>query len=247
MRRGLAHVGVAGRPSPPVHGPENRASTEHVQPALVLHGYWRSSSAYRVRIALELKGLHATHAPVDLVAGEQRGEAHRARSPSGYVPALEVDGSPIVESVAILEWVEEAFPAPPLLPSAPLDRAYVRGLVEVVNSGTQPLQNLWVLTRFFGNDPQAKADWAREVIARGLASFEALVDRHRRSSGDRGPFCFGEQPTLADAVLVPQLYNARRFQVDPAPYPLVRSIEAACLELESFARARPEAQPDARP
>jgi maleylacetoacetate isomerase len=218
-----------------------------VQPSLVLHGYWRSSSAYRVRIALELKGLRYRSEHVNLLAGEQRGDAHRARNPSGYVPALEVDGAVLVESVAIVEWLEEAFPTPPLLPRALLDRAHARALVETINAGTQPLQNLWVLNHFFGPDAEAKGAWARHVIARGLSAFEELVARHRGATGAGGPFSVGDAPTLADALLVPQLYNARRFQVDLAPYPHVVAIDAACAKLEAFARAHPDAQPDAKP
>jgi maleylpyruvate isomerase len=218
-----------------------------VQPSLVLHGYWRSSSAYRVRIALELKGLRYRNEHVNLLTGEQRADAHRARNPSGYVPALEVEGTTLVESVAILEWLEEAFPTPPLLPHALLDRAHVRALVETINAGTQPLQNLWVLNHFFGSDANGKAAWARQVIARGLAAFEELVARHRGATGDTGPYCFGASPTLADAMLIPQLYNARRFQVDLAPYPHVTAIEAACAKHEAFARAHPDVQPDAKP
>jgi maleylacetoacetate isomerase len=218
-----------------------------VQPSLVLHGYWRSSSAYRVRIALELKGLRYRNEHVNLLAGEQRSDAHRARNPSGYVPALEVEGTTLVESVAILEWIEEAFPTPPLLPHALLDRAHVRALVETINAGTQPLQNLWVLNHFFGPDAEGKATWARQVIARGLSAFEEHVARHRGATGDSGPYCFGAAPTLADVMLVPQLYNARRFQVDLTPYPHVTAIDAACAKLDAFARAHPDVQPDAKP
>jgi maleylpyruvate isomerase len=214
-----------------------------VRPHLVLHGYWRSSSAYRVRIALELKGLAYEHAPVNLLAGAQREEAHRARNPSAYVPALEVDGTTLVESMAILEWLEEAFPTPPLLPREPLERAHVRALAEIVNSGTQPLQNLWVLNHFFGADQAAKGAWAKQVITRGLAAFEALLDRHASA----GPFCAGDAPSFADVLLVPQLYNARRFGVDLTAYPRALRADAACAALPAFERAHPDAQPDAKP
>jgi maleylpyruvate isomerase len=214
-----------------------------VQPTLVLHGYWRSSSAYRVRIALELKGLAYDQAPVNLLNGEQRSDAHRARNPSAYVPALEVDGTTLVESMAILEWLEEAFPAPALLPRDPLARAHVRALAEIVNAGTQPLQNLWVLNHFFGSDAAAKSAWAKQVIARGLGAFEDLASRRPSA----GPFCAGEAPSFADVLLVPQLYNARRFGVDLEAYPLARRAEEACSALEAFKRAHPDAQPDAKP
>jgi maleylacetoacetate isomerase len=214
-----------------------------VRPHLVLHGYWRSSSAYRVRIALELKGLAFDHAPVNLLEGQQRSEEHRARNPSAYVPALEVDGTMLVESMAILEWLEEAFPAPPLLPPSPLARAHVRALAEVVNAGTQPLQNLWVLNHFFGSDQAAKTAWAKLVIARGLGAFEELLARQEPA----GPFCAGEAPTLADVLLVPQLYNARRFGVDLTVFPRALRADAACADLAAFKRAHPDAQPDAKP
>ncbi len=214
-----------------------------MRPHLVLHGYWRSSSAYRVRIALEHKGVAYAQAPVNLLAEEQLADAHRRRNPSAYVPALEVDGTTLVESMAILEWVEESFPAPPLLPREPLERAHVRALAEIVNAGTQPLQNLWVLKHFFGTDQAAKVSWAKHVIARGLGAFEELLARGER----KGPFCVGEAPTLADVLLVPQLYNARRFGVDLGAYPRALRADAACAELDAFKRAHPDAQPDAKP
>ena len=214
-----------------------------MQSSLVLHGYWRSSSAYRVRIALELKGLAYENAAVNLLQGEQKADAHRARNPSGYVPALDVDGTTLVESVAILEWLEEAFPTPALLPRDLLSRAHVRALVEVINSGTQPLQNLWVLNHFYATDSAGKTAWAKHVVARGLQAYEDVLARHPHA----GPFCVGDDPTFADVLLVPQLYNARRFAVDLDAFPLIRRAEAACAELDAFKRAHPDVQPDAKP
>ena len=221
------------------------AILSRVQPSLVLHGYWRSSSAYRVRIALELKGLRYRQEPVNLLHGEQVSDTHRSRNPSGYVPALDVEGATLVESVAILEWLEEAFPSPALLPHALLDRAHVRALVEIINAGTQPLQNLWVLKQLFPGDADqaAKMAWARQVMGKGLGAFEELLAR--RDAG--APFCFGTHPTYADVMLVPQLYNARRFGVDLEPFPRIRRAEVACAELDAFKRAHPDVQPDAKP
>ena len=218
------------------------AKTARVQPPLTLHGYWRSSSAYRVRIALELKGVSYRQAFVDLLHGEHHEEAHRARNPSGYVPALDVDGTLLVESVAIIEWLDEAFPEPPLLPRAPLDRAHVRALAETINSGTQPLQNLWLLNHFFSADAAAKSAWGRMVIARGLTTFEALLAR----AASAGPFCSAPSPNLADVMLVPQIYNARRFGVDLEPFARIRRAESECAQHPAFQRAHPDVQPDAQ-
>jgi maleylacetoacetate isomerase len=213
--------------------------------SLALHTYWRSSSAYRVRIALGFKGLAYEARFVNLLEGEQKKEAFVDTSPMGYVPVLFVDGWPYVESVAIIELLEELHPEPRLLPKAPEDRARVRALVEVINAGTQPLQNLSVLDRV-GTDKAVRAAWLRHFIARGLGAFEALVARHEDESGARGPFAYGDEFTMADAYLVPQVYAARRFDVDLAPFPRVRRAEAAAVALPFVAAARPEAQPDAK-
>ena len=194
---------------------------------LRLFSYWRSSSAWRVRIALNVKGLAHELVPVNLVALEQFGEAHRARNPMAQVPVLEVtEGSHTVrlsQSMAILEWLDERYPDPPLLPADLDGRARVRMLAEHVNSGIQPLQNAAVLRTLREKWAGYDREWAARWIAEGLGALErALQD------GQTGRFCHGDAPGLADCYLVPQLYNARRFGVDVAPFPTLRAIEAAC-------------------
>jgi maleylpyruvate isomerase len=214
-------------------------------PELILYNYWRSSSSHRVRIALELKGLAYRYDAVDLRVDEQSGEAHRSRSPTGFVPCLVIDGVPYVESVAILELLDERFPEPRLLPADPHARARVRALVEIVNSGIQPFQNLSVL-KHVSPDLEVQRAWARHFIGRGLASLEAAMQGHERE-GTGGPFAYGGAPTAADAFLVPQVNSARRFKVELAPYArVVRAFEAA-MKLDAFQRAAPERQPDAVP
>lgn len=208
-----------------------------------LYSYWRSSSAWRVRIVLHLKKLPFEIVPVHLVrdGGEQLADAHRARNPMAQVPVLELDdGSRLTQSVAIAEFLDETVPAPALLPAGAADRAHVRQLVEVVNSGIQPLQNLAVLKGIdaAGGD---RAAWGRRVIDQGLAALQVLA-------ADRaGDFLFGDAPGLADAFLVPQLYNARRFGCDLGDLDLLLGVEARCAALPAFAQAHPDAQPDAPP
>ncbi|TVQ94917.1 MAG: maleylacetoacetate isomerase [Deltaproteobacteria bacterium] len=204
-----------------------------------LYGYWRSSSSWRVRIALNLKGLDVTYVPVNLLHGEQLEPPHRARNPRGQVPVLELnDGTQLYESLAIVLWLEQQVPDPALLPAEPLRRARAWQAAEVVNAGIQPLQNLAVLKKLdtLGAD---RATWAREVIASGLDAVESIA--HDMP----GDFVVGDRPTVADLCLVPQLYNARRFQVDLEPYPTLLSVEARCAELPAFQAAHPSAQPDA--
>ncbi|HYG66896.1 MAG TPA: maleylacetoacetate isomerase [Anaeromyxobacteraceae bacterium] len=214
---------------------------------LRLYGYWRSSSTWRVRIGLGLKGIAWEPAIVNLLAGEQFSEAHRARSPLAMVPVLEVeDGNRtlrLVQSMAILEWLDETHPEPPLLPADPAGRARVRALAEHVNSSIQPLQNSTVLKALREKlGPGADKAWAAHWIANGLAALERAVN-----DGGAGRFCHGDRPGLAEAYLVPQLYNARRFGLDVAPYPTLLRIEAACAALPAFAAAHPDRQPDAPP
>ncbi len=212
-------------------------------PDLVLYNYWRSSSSHRVRIALELKGLAYRYEAVNLRTDEQSSEAHRSRSPTGFVPCLVIDGVAYVESVAIIELLEERFPEPPLMPEAAQGRARVRALVEIVNSGIQPFQNLSVL-KYVSPDPEAQRVWAQHFIAKGLAAFEASMQRDGRDGID-GPFAHGPAPTAADVFLVPQVAGALRFKVDLAPYGrVVRAFEAA-MQLGAFQRAAPDRQPDA--
>ena len=209
-----------------------------------LHGYWRSSATYRVRCALELKAIPYTVAAVSLVAdgGQHNAEAYRALNPLAEVPTLTIDGVPIAQSVAILELLEELHPQVPLLPSAPLDRARVRQMVEAVNSGVHPIQNLKVqkyMAAHYGHDTAANEAWCRHWITRGFEGLEVLVGRWC------GRHAFGDAPTLADCLIVPQIYNARRYHVDMAAFPRLQSVWDAAQGLSPFQRAAPETQPDA--
>ncbi|HAI59509.1 MAG TPA: maleylacetoacetate isomerase [Xanthomonadaceae bacterium] len=213
---------------------------------LILHSYWRSSAAYRVRIALQLKGLDYRIAPVHLVrdGGEQHGETYRALHPQGLVPALRHGQRIIRQSLAIIEYLDESFPDAPLLPASARERAHVRALAHLIACDVHPLGNLRVLQRLerdFGATVEQREAWNRHWMALGLEAFESLL----AASVSTGAFCAGERPGLADAVLVPQLYNARRFGLDLAPYPILTAIDARCRALEAFQRATPEAQPDA--
>ena len=213
---------------------------------LRLYGYWRSSSTWRVRIGLGLKGLAWEPVIVNLLAGDQWSEAHRARSPLAQVPVLELeeDGRTLrlVQSMAILEWLDERFPDPPFLPPDLAGRARVRALAEHVNSGIQPHQNSLPLQMLREKLPGYEKEWARFHIANGLAALERAV-----GDGGAGRFCHGDAPGLADCYLVPQLGNARRHGVDLAPYPLLLRIEEACAALAPFQAAHPDRQPDAPP
>lgn len=208
--------------------------------SLVLHGYWRSGAAYRTRIALNLKGLAYEQAAIDLRTGLQRSEAFKALNPQGLVPALEADGDIITQSPAILEWLEETHPQPPLLPRNPLDRARVRAMAAIVCCDIHPLNNLRVLTSLrqdLAADEAAVSAWIARWIGHGFEALEAMV-------GDQG-WCFGPAPTLADCCLVPQVYGAERFAVDLAPYPRLRAIAANAADHPAFAAAHPSRQPDA--
>jgi maleylpyruvate isomerase len=212
---------------------------------IALYSYWRSSSSWRVRIALHLKGIPFDYRPVDLRQGAQFSPEHRARNPMSQVPVLEVEQSGqtrhLAQSMAILEWLEERYPTPPLLPGTDYDRARVRGLAEHVNSGIQPYQNSATLKWLKGRTPGLETEWVKHWLGSGLAVLEAAV-----KSG-AGRFCHGDTVTMADVYLVPQLYGARRFGVDLAPCPTLIRVEAACRELEAFRLAEPAAQPDAPP
>jgi maleylpyruvate isomerase len=207
-----------------------------------LHGYFRSSAAYRVRIALNLKGLRAEHLPHHLRKGEQCAPAYLQINPQGLVPTLEDDtGAIITQSLAIIEWLEETHPTPPLLPKQPLQRAKVRAFALAIACDTHPVQNLKVLTRLreLGVSEDQVTGWAGWVNREGLAACEKLVAK------EPGPFCFGAQPTMADLCLVPQLANARRFGVDVNAYPRLLQAEAAAKAIPAFADAAPDKQPDA--
>jgi maleylacetoacetate isomerase len=214
---------------------------------LRLYSYWRSSAAYRVRIALNLKGLDYEIVPVHLVrdGGEQHSPEYRKINPQELVPTL-VDGRRVIrQSVAIVEYLDETYDGEmKLLPPTARDRARVRSLAMLVACDIHPLNNTRVmryLDRELGADDAARHRWMRHWMEEGFASFEELVARHPST----GLFCEGDTPTLADICLVPQVYNARRFGVDLSPYPTIEAIVAACMQLEAFDRARPENQPDA--
>ena len=208
---------------------------------MILHGYWRSGTSYRTRIALNLKGLAYEQRGVDLRAGEQRSDAFTALNPQGLVPALEHDGQVLTQSPAILEWLEERFPEPPLLPSDPQDRAQVRAMAAVIGCDIHPLNNLRVLKaiRELGADEEATNTWAGRWITAGFDALESFIARH----GDG--WCFGVGPTLVDCYLIPQVYSARRFQVDLSPWPDICAIDARAAEHPAFQAAHPDRQPDA--
>lgn len=209
---------------------------------MILHGYWRSGTSYRVRIALNLKGVVYEQAPVNLLAGDQRGERYRALNPQGLVPALEVDGALLIQSPAILEWLEERYPAPPLLPAGATDRATVRAMAALVACDIHPLGNLRVLSALrdeFGADDAAVKRWAARWIADGFAALEPIIARHGNG------LAWGNAPTLADCCLVPQVYSAERFGVDLAPYPHLVTAAERARALPAIAAAHPDCQPDA--
>ncbi|MGN6237744.1 maleylacetoacetate isomerase [Dyella sp.] len=213
---------------------------------LALYGYWRSTAAYRVRIALELKGLGWDNRPVHLVrdGGEQHGAAYRALNPQGVVPAL-LDGERVfTQSLAIVEYLDEIYPEPPLLPVDPRGRARVRALAQTIACDIHPLGNLRVLQQLetqFGATEAQRADWTRHWMGLGFAAIEALLADNVAT----GAFCHGDTPGLADICLVPQIYNAQRWKLPLDAYPIVQRIHAACTELEAFRTAVPELQPDA--
>lgn len=207
-----------------------------------LHGYFRSSASYRVRIALNLKGLTVKHFSYHLHKGEQRNAAYLAMNPQGLVPVFRNEaGDVMTQSLAIIEWLDETYPTPPLLPSDALQRARVRSFAMAVACDTHPIQNLKVLARLrqLGLPESAVAEWAACANQEGLAACEALI------AGEQGPFCFGESPTLADICLIPQLTNARRFCVDLDSYPRLQAVASATAGLRAFSDAAPEEQHDA--
>ena len=209
---------------------------------MILHGYWRSGASYRVRIALNLKGIAYDQAPHDLRQGEQKGADYLALNPQGMVPALEIDGQVLIQSPAILEWLEETHPQPALLPGDAGDRATVRAMAALIGCDIHPLNNLRVLgslRRDFDADQATVDAWAARWIAPGFDALQALVERHGAS------WSFADAPTLADCYLVPQLYSARRFNIDLAPWPALLAVEERALAHPAFAAAHPDRQPDA--
>ena len=210
---------------------------------MILYDYFRSSAAYRVRIALNLKGLAAEHRFVHLRRGEQRDPAYLELNPQGLVPTLMIGHRRLTQSLAIIEYLDEKHPNPPLLPPGPEDRAWVRSIALAIACDIHPLNNLRVLKYLespLALDAPKRDEWYRHWIRDGFAAIEKQL-------AERGEtrFCFGDTPSLADVCLVPQVANSRRLSVPLDPYPRIRSIDAACLALPEFDRARPENNPDA--
>lgn len=216
-----------------------------------LYGYWRSSAAYRVRIALNLKQIHWHAADVHLLreGGEQHQSAFRELNPAGLVPTLVWGDIVLSQSLAICEYLEEIKPAPALLPDNPADRAWVRALALDIACDVHPLCNLRVLQyldKSLGQDDAARTAWMFEWMKRGFATLERRLEARRSEPGVSNPgFCFGDQPGLADIVIVAQAYNADRFGIPMDAYPLIRRVIATCRALEPFRLALPENQPDA--
>ena len=211
-----------------------------------LYTYFRSSAAYRVRIALNLKGIAAEQVPVHLLrdGGEQFGAAYDEKNPQHLVPLLEDGGLLLPQSLAIIEYLDETHPQPALLPADARGRARVRALAQAISCDIHPIDNLRVLKYLsdtLGVSPEQKTGWYRHWVALGLEALERQLGR----DGGAGLFCHGDTPTMADCCLVPQLYNARRFDCDLSAYPVLGAIAARCEALPAFADARPESQPDA--
>lgn len=209
--------------------------------SLLLHGYWRSGTSYRTRIALNLKGLAYDQLGVDLRAGDQRSDAFLALNPQGLVPALEFDGQVLTQSPAILEWLDERWPEPPLLPEGADDRARVRAMAAIIGCDIHPLNNLRVLRaiRELGADEAGTNAWAGRWISAGFDALEAMIARHG------GDWAWGDSPGLIECYLVPQVYSARRFAVDLSPWPRIGAIDRRAADHPAIAAAHPDRQPDA--
>lgn len=211
---------------------------------MILHDYWRSSAAFRVRIALALKGIEPGRRPVHLRKGEQRAPEYLARNPQGLVPMLEDGALSLTQSLAIIEYLEETHPLPPLLPAKPAERAWVRALALGVACEIHPLNNLRVLgylDKELHADEAARDRWYAHWVAEGLSAIDAML----AGRPGPGPFCLGGSPTIADICLVPQVFNAWRYKVPTDPYPRVCAVVDACLALPAFDLAQPSKQPDA--
>ncbi len=209
---------------------------------MILHGYWRSGASYRVRIALNLKGLAFDNAAHDLRKGEQKAADYVALNPQGMVPALQDGDRVLTQSPAILEWLEETHPEPALLPKGANDRATVRAMAALIGCDIHPLNNLRVLKAIrseFNADQAAVDAWAARWITPGFDALEALVARHGAG------WSFGDAPTLVDCYLIPQMYSARRFNMDLSPWPRLLAVEQTALAHPAFASAHPDLQPDA--
>jgi maleylacetoacetate isomerase len=211
-----------------------------------LYSAARSSASFRVRIALNLKGLPYDYAPVDLVHGDQFKASFRGLNPAELVPVLDHDGAVLTQSLAIIEYLDEKYPQPPLLPHEPLDRAYVRGIALAIACEIHPLNNLRVLrylVKELGQSEQAKNAWYRHWVEQGLAQVEAQLT----AQGRCGRFVLGDAVTIADILIVPQIFNAQRFECRLEHVPTVMRIFDACMQLPAFADAQPSRQPDLPP
>jgi len=209
---------------------------------MILHDYWRSSAAYRVRIGLNLKGVAYRAVPHDLRTGEHRAPEFRALAPQALLPALEVDGVVLTQSLAILEWLDETHREPPLLPADAAGRAVVRAMAAVVASDIHPVNNLRIgsaLKSRFGANQAAVDEWMRHWMTEGFSALETMVERHG------GSFAFGDTPTLVDLCLVPQWYNAERYALDVAPYPRLHAAVVRARAIPAFTAAHPDRQPGA--
>jgi maleylacetoacetate isomerase len=204
--------------------------------ALVLYDYWRSSASYRVRIALNLKGAAYERVPIDLLDGAQGQEAYRARNPQGLVPMIEADGTRLTQSLAIISWLDARYPEPPLVPADAGERAHVLSLALTVAADIHPLNNLRVLKRLakLGIDQDARDTWYRHWVRLGFEALEAIA------APRAGRFLFGDRVTVADVCLVPQMYNARRFELALDPYPTLVRADAEAAALDAFAAAHPD-------
>jgi maleylpyruvate isomerase len=209
-----------------------------------LYDFFRSGTSHRLRIALNLKGLSCERAMIDLRSEQHLGAEFKAVNPQQLVPALDIGDTVLTQSPAIIEWLEERHPTPPLLPANPLARAQVRALAAIIGNDIHPVNNRRILQALrlrFRADEAAINDWCGTWISAGFDAFDSLV----QARGHAGPFAYGSAPTLADVYLVPQIESARRFKVDLARWPRLMAIDVACGELEAFRRAVPAAQPDA--
>ncbi len=209
-----------------------------------LYNFFRSGTSHRLRIALNLKGLPTTYVPVDLRTEQHLKDEFKAINPQGLVPALEVDGQVLIQSPAIIEWLEETHPTPALLPAGAAERARVRALAAIVGCDIHPINNrriLEYLRKELGANEDAVNAWCGTWITAGFDAYEALL----AADTQRGEFSFGHTPTLADVYLIPQVESARRFKVDLSRWPLISAIDAACAKLDAFRLAAPSQQPDA--
>jgi maleylacetoacetate isomerase len=215
---------------------ELKMKKEMQQTKLTLYHYWRSSSSWRVRWGLQIKGLDCRYVPVNLLTDAHKSPDFLKANPAGLVPALEIDGHCFGESLAILEWLDETFPEPALLPKDPLARMHVRQLAMQIACNTQPIQNLGVQRKHSSNQSEQLA-WAKHWITVGLETYEKML-----ATGKPGKFSYGDQVTIADLCLIPQVYNAHRFKVDVSQWPVLEAINNRCLELPECRAAHPDKQ-----